>query len=732
MEQGGTQGDRQPDLSGLAGIRLGEVLRQLTRYGVVIALIGGALLVGLVLRPYLSATPDAPFFAAVALASWFGGLVPGLVATIGSALAVDYFLIPPLYQVSFDADHIVRLATFSVVSLLISWISHTLQRETKRAERRGADARHELAERQRVETERVALLAREREARRQAEAAQRGLAFLAEAGRLVASSLQVETTFTSIGRLVVPGMSDWCFMYLLQPDGSVRRAGVVSPPDEEPTAREIRSRPLTPGFSQTPVARRALRGERMLFSEVNEEVLRAMAENDEHAARLRRLDPRSMMIVPLQVHRHVFGVMVLVSTTSDRRFSSEDLDLAEEVAGRAAAALANAQLYEEAQEANRMKDEFLATVSHELRTPLHAILGWSRLLRGSNLGEEASARALETIERNAQAQAQLVGDILDVSRIVSGKLTLDMRHVPAATIIESALDSVRPAAHAKGIQIEASVRDPRLAVLADPGRLQQIVWNLLSNAIKFTQSGGHVGVELRRAGSDVEISVSDTGIGIDPAFLPYVFDRFRQADSSTSRSHGGLGLGLAIVRHLTELHGGRVTVESQGRGSGATFIVRLPARDADRVVSAVRPGGGSRSVPPSALFGLRILAVDDHADARDLIATSLERYGATVTTAASAREALDIVAAERPHVLIGDIGMPDEDGYALIRKLRARPEQQGGSTPAIALTAYARREDRDRAIDAGFQVHLSKPIDDADLAQAVASLMGRDPQIHAD
>ena len=732
MEQGGPQGDSRPDLIGSAPIHANRGLHRLLGSAVAIALVGVALAVGLLLRPYLNTTPDAAFFAAVALASWFGGLVPGLIATVGSALAVDYFLIPPLHDISFDADHIIRLATFTTVSLLISWISHTLQRETKRAEQRGADARHELAERQRIEAERVGLLAREREARRQAEGAQRGLALLADTGRLVAASLDFDATLASIGRLVVPGISDWCFVYLLQPDGSIRRAAVASRHEDDALAREIRARVPTPAFRETPIARRVLRGERMLFAQVDHDVLRAMAENDEHGVLLRRLDPCSMMLVPLQVHRQIFGAVVFMATTGDRRFTSEDLDLAEEVAGRAAAALANAQLYEEAQDANRMKDEFLATVSHELRTPLHAILGWSRLLRGATLDEEASARALETIERNAQAQAQLVGDILDVSRIIAGKLRLDVRHVPVATVIEAALDSVRPAAHAKGIQIEASVPNPDLAVLADPGRLQQIVWNLLSNAIKFTPSGGRVEVALRRAGDDVEIVVSDSGIGIDSTFLPYVFDRFRQADSSTSRTHGGLGLGLAIVRHLTELHGGRVGVESGGPGSGAAFTVRLPALASLQPASGSRPVDATRDIPVSALVGVRILAVDDQADARALIAASLERYGATVTTAASAGEALDIVAADRPHVLIGDIGMPDEDGYVLIRRLRGRSEQEGGRIPAIALTAYARREDRDRALDAGFQIHLSKPIDHLELVGAVASLVGRDPQIHAD
>ncbi len=668
------------------------------RFGIAIALVATALQCSLLLKPVLVATPDAPFFAAVAIASWYGGLVPGLFATFASALIVDYFLVPPLHSIQFDADHVVRLAAFLLVSLLISWISHTLQRARARAAMGEADARHELAERQRSEGERITLLAREREARRQAEAAQRRLAFVAEAGRLVT---------------------------LFQPDGSIRRVAVTCRPDDESLARDIRQHSPSPRFRETPIGRRLFRGERMMFADVNDDVLRAMAADDEHAILLRRLDPSSMMLVPLQVHRQVFGIVVFMSTASGRRFSAEDLDLAEEVAGRAAAALANAQLYEQAHEANRMKDEFLATVSHELRTPLHAMLGWSRLLRGGSLDRDATARALETIERNAQAQAQLVGDILDVSRIVTGKLKLDVRPVAIATVIESALDAVRPAAHAKRIQLEAHVEHQALEVLADPGRLQQIVWNLLSNAIKFTPADGRVEVQARQDGSEAAIVVSDTGMGIEADFLPYVFDRFRQADSSTSRAHGGLGLGLAIVRHLAELHGGQVSVESEGRGAGAAFTVRLPALTS-AALPARRPPGCRRPMPESVLRGLHVLAVDDQADARDLIATSLERYGATVMTAASTEEALELIDDRQPNVLIGDIGMPDQDGYALIRQVRARPPQFGGRVPAIALTAYARQEDHDRALDAGFQLHLAKPIDDEELVEAVAWLAGRD------
>ncbi len=695
------------------------------RYGVALALVSVALELTLLVRVYLIGTPATIFFAAVALAAWYGGTGPGLLSTVVSALLVDYFITPPLYEFSFDVDHLVRLLTFVVVSLIISGSQQSLRVARRRAEEREREARHELAERLRMEKERVALLQREREARRQAEAAQRRLAFLAEGGRLVAASLDVDATLENIGSLVVPAVTDWCLVYLQQPDGTTRRAAVAGPSSAHAVVRAIRSREPSARFGQTTVGRRVLAGERVLLTEVGEAVVDELAEDEEHRRLLREMNFSSLIAVPLQVHRQIFGAVAFMSSTPERRFTAEDLALAEELAGRAAAALSNAQLYEQAQDANRMKDEFLATVSHELRTPLHAILGWSRLLRSAKLDEQGSFRALETIERNALAQAQLVADILDVSRIVTGKLKLDMRDVAAATVIESALDAVRPTAHAKGIELEVTIADPGITVLADPGRLQQIVWNLLSNAIKFTPASGHVAVELRRTNGEAEIRVSDSGIGITRDFLPYVFDRFRQADSSTSRSHGGLGLGLAIVRHLTELHGGTVSVESEGAGSGATFTVRLPVVSSYRLPPPLHRLESSRPVPDSMLAGVRVLAVDDQADARDLVSATLERYGATVFTAASTREALDLLDVERPHVVIGDIGMPDEDGYTLIRKIRARPADENGRVPAIALTAYARREDHDRAVDAGYQMHLSKPIDDVQLVRAVASVVGR-------
>jgi len=386
----------------------------------------------------------------------------------------------------------------------------------------------------------------------------------------------------------------------------------------------------------------------------------------------------------------------------------------------------------EAENLNRLKDEFLSTVSHELRTPLNAILGWSQIIRATRVDEAMMNRALETIERNARSQAQLIDDLLDISRIITGKIRLNVQTVELLAVIEAAMDTVRPAADAKNIRLQ-SVLDPAAGpVLGDSERLQQIVWNLLSNAIKFTPKRGRVQVCLQRINSHVEIIVADTGQGISAEFLPYVFERFRQADSSITRSLGGLGLGLAIVRQLVELHGGTVHAESPGEGQGATFTVKLPLMAVGPTViepERVHPAVGGR-VPfdcSPRLDGLRILIVDDDADIRDLLTYTLEVCGAEVIAAASADEAISALteSSAPANILISDIGMPDEDGYALLRRVRALEPEKGGGIPAIALTAYARTQDRRAALLAGFQSHVAKPVEPAELIAVIANLAGR-------
>jgi signal transduction histidine kinase/ActR/RegA family two-component response regulator len=383
----------------------------------------------------------------------------------------------------------------------------------------------------------------------------------------------------------------------------------------------------------------------------------------------------------------------------------------------------------EAAEASRMKDEFLATVSHELRTPLNAMLGWAQVLQSLvPEGPEKLRHGLATIVRNAKLQAQLIDDLLDVSRIIAGKMRLEMRAVELVPVIESAIEAVRPAADAKRIRLLRHLDPATGAVAGDPGRLQQVVWNLLANAVKFTPPGGQVEVWLTRTATGAEIRVRDSGAGIDPEFLPHVFERFRQVDGSASRKQGGLGLGLAIVRHLVELHGGTVRAESGGIEKGATFLVDLPradpARDETGEVAVWRPAIGTppeTPLPPD-LDGVRVLVVDDEPDAREVIGRILGDCRAEVMAVSSAAEALSALACFKPHVLVSDIGMPEQDGYALIQEVRQLPAESGGTVPAVALTAFARAEDRRRALRAGYQRHAAKPVDIRDLTLMIAGL----------
>ncbi|HYO96762.1 MAG TPA: ATP-binding protein [Polyangiaceae bacterium] len=381
---------------------------------------------------------------------------------------------------------------------------------------------------------------------------------------------------------------------------------------------------------------------------------------------------------------------------------------------------------EQAEQANRMKDEFLATLGHELRTPLNAIVGWAHMLQNAQLGSVERARAVETIARNAKLQATIVDDLLDVSRIISGKLRLNLERVQVATVLETALDGARPAAEAKGLQLELEPSGQLLEVMGDAHRLQQIVWNLVSNAVKFTSRGGRVLVRARRAADGVRVDVTDTGQGIRPEFLPVLFERFRQADASTAR-HGGLGLGLAIVRHLVELHGGTVQASSPGLNQGSTFSVWLPAAPGKR---APAPASAEQlkthvAEPARALSGACILVVDDDPDARELFQALLSREGAEVLTAASAAQAFEVLRKRAPDVIVCDIGMPEQDGYSFLRKLRASGEAAGGWVPALAVTGYAMPKDSQEALLAGFQMHVCKPIDPPHVLASIVKLWRR-------
>lgn len=424
--------------------------------------------------------------------------------------------------------------------------------------------------------------------------------------------------------------------------------------------------------------------------------------------------------------------LIQLSDKYEGEFTEEDEAIIVQLAQMASVAIENTRLYEaeqqtrtEAETANRIKDEFLAVLSHELRSPLNPILGWTNLLRSRKLNEKAAEKALETIERNAKLQAQLIEDLLDISRILRGKLSLDVRPIELASTIDAAIETVRLAAQAKSIEIK-TLFEPNIGQVAgDFNRLQQVVLNLLFNAVKFTPSGGQVEIELKQMGSQAEIRVIDTGKGIDPQFLPYVFESFRQEDGATTRQFGGLGLGLAIVRHLVELHGGTVHAESQGLERGATFTARLPLIKTESSQSKDKDMPSPSASPSSPLMGIEILLVDDDTDTRELIAFVLEEAGATIASASSVAEALQIFAQSKPDVLLSDIAMPEMDGYMFVRQLRGMSPAQGGEIPAIALTAFAGEIDREQALAAGFQMHLTKPIEPEALVQAIARLLQR-------
>ncbi len=479
------------------------------------------------------------------------------------------------------------------------------------------------------------------------------------------------------------------------------------------------------------------------------------------------LDPvHSFLGAPILSARGVQGWVYLLNKLNGDNFSEADERLTATLVTQVAIAYENARLYSDAQlhatelqmeiaerkqaeeeraqllvreqsaradaeQANRTKDEFLATLSHELRTPLSAILGWSHLVRTGKLDQLQMTRAFETIERNARSQSQLIDDLLDVSRIITGKLQIELRPVNLSTVIEIAIDAVRPTFEAKDIQFETVMDAPAYLVPGDANRLQQIFWNLFSNAVKFTPPGGRVRVEVERVKPQARVSVSDSGIGIKPDFLPYIFDRFRQADGSTTRVHGGLGLGLSIVKHLVQLHQGTVEVESKGADQGATFTVSLPLASGTAgadLESATVFASDSDGLPAGfseLLGGLRILVVDDELDSRELITAILTRCGSEVRCSESAAEAIQAFREWKPDLLVSDIGMPKEDGYSLIYKVRKMKAKWAREIPAVALTAYATVEDRTRALDAGFQVHLAKPIEPEALVRSIAGAAGR-------
>ncbi len=577
----------------------------------------------------------------------------------------------------------------------------------------------DISQRRRLESQRKQLFANEQTARIAAQAAQKRSNFLAEASSVLASSLDYRTTLKSVAQLAVPTLADLCIVDVVENNSLVFSNPVIaaSELEKEVLVRELRQLNPISVYADYGLSKVLRTGKPELVSNILESLLQRNLWNEEH---LSLLQVKSYMVVPLLVRKRKLGTIVFASAQSGRYYTIVDLAMAEELAQHAAFALDNAQLYQEAQEANRIKEEFLAIVSHELRTPLNSMLGWVQIIRNRKLDEAITSKALATIERNAQLQRKLIEDILDISCIVQGKIRLNLRKVNLVFIINAAIEAVHPTSEIKNIQVESNLDPSVVEVMGDAERLQQVVWNLLSNAVKFTASGGRVEVHLKRVNSNAQITVSDTGKGISADFLPYIFERFRQADSTTTRTEGGLGLGLAIVRYLVEMHSGTVYAASEGEGRGATFTVLLPIAELpqEQLVkeSVVKVDN------LLALDGLQVLLVDDNTDTRELIAFVLQQSGAQVTSVSSVGEALETLRRLTPDVLVSDIGMPDEDGYSLIRKVRAREVFGMENIPAVALTAFARDEERSLALQAGFQVHLSKPIEPEELVTVVANL----------
>lgn len=568
----------------------------------------------------------------------------------------------------------------------------------------------------------------------QLKARQSDLEYLTEAGELLGSSLDYQSTLARLTRVLVPQLADFCIVQL---DGTLAEDAPVLDvkPERVLLIRELlKTFPLKEGRQSH--AEVALTGKPLLVETVQDGFLETIAQTPQHLAMLRGLGATSWMVVPLKIKTSAFGTITLVMSESGRRYKPTDLVLVQDLARRAAAAIDNARLYElsreeraRAESAARAKDEFVAMVSHELRTPLNVIIGWVRLLRTGSLPEKTREQALAVVERNANAQSQLVADLLDISRAITGSIRLDPAQVDLGNVINLVVEDARFALEAKRLRLRTDVASEGTVMRGDAERLRQVIWNLLLNAIKFTPKGGEISIGLSRVESDLELTVSDTGIGIATAFLPHVFDSFRQSDSRTTRAHGGLGIGLSIVKHLVNLHAGSIEARSEGTGKGASFVVRLPISPV--ISTTVGVGRVPATTPqrrelgrPEALAGTTILVVDDEPDARELLRIILESCGVTVLDAASVKDALAALEHDRVDLIVSDIGMPEEDGYGLIRRVRALPNQATATTPAVALTAFARNEDRTRALLEGFNMHMTKPVEPAELLLTLADLLG--------
>jgi PAS domain S-box-containing protein len=635
-----------------------RVPRWLTdRFVVAVAITSIALLFRLVLRPWLGQDMPLLFFVpAVLVSGWYGGLVPGLLTTALSTTAAWIFLLTPQFaSVAGDTTDLRALALFVVVGIAVSWFTGSLHRSAERertAAAQAADNANRLA------------IARERTSGLLSNVP--GVVWEAH-GRPGSTALKVDFVSDYIETMLGYPPSRWT-------DDANFWLAIVHPDDKACAARE---------------AQEIYAGGRGASSQ-----FRVIAKD----GRTVWVESRSQVIKDGQ-GRPIGLRGVTMDITSQKEIEQQ-----------------RDALLAEARELNRVKDQFLATLSHELRTPINAVLGWTQMLRTGVVGGDRATAALETIERNAFAQQRLIEDLLDVSRIITGKFRLERQLLNVGTVVQEAVHGVEPAAQAKGVVITVKVGDGVPAVFGDAHRLQQAIWNLLSNAVKFTNRGGSIDVNVSAAGNSVEITVRDSGIGIAPDVLPYIFERFTQADSSTTRLHAGIGLGLAIVRHIVELHGGTATAVSGGLGHGATFCLQLPAD--------LRAAASSESVEGTLpkLTGIRVLLVEDDKDAREMIELLLREHGADVHSAESAPEAMKAFDTRPFDIILSDLEMPGEDGYTFMQRIRARQAAAAKHTPAVAVTAYGSAEDQARASAAGFDRHLVKPIDIADIVSTVAAL----------
>ncbi|HEX8285281.1 MAG TPA: PAS domain S-box protein [Pyrinomonadaceae bacterium] len=551
-------------------------------------------------------------------------------------------------------------------------------------------------------------------------AAEERLRFIAEASRVLGSSLDYETTLEGLAHLAVEALADYCLVDLIDDDGRVRR---VAATHRDPRMRPLveRLREFPPGPQSAGVPRVLRTGRPEAFADVSEETLPRLARDEEHARVLSELGLKSFLTVPLEARGRTIGALTFSSTRARRDYTEADVAYAREIAARAALAIENARLYARAQEVNRAKDEFLATLSHELRTPLTPILGWTHMIRSGRLGANESAQGIRVIEKNSQSLSRLINDLLDMSSILSGKMRIERAAVDLHSVVREAAETVRPQADARSVALDVQTGPPS-TVSGDRTRLIQVFWNLLHNAVKFSPEGGRVRVRVHALEGRALVEVEDDGDGIAPEFLPHVFERFRQADMGTTRQHGGLGLGLALVKSFVEAHGGAVAVESKGEGRGSRFTVSLPAAEGagERRGSGDLEAGEGEPCPEETC---RVLVVEDAPDTLEMLRVVFKARGYTALACSTPEEALRVAESGRFDIIVSDIGLPGIDGYELIARLRELPHLRG--VPALALTGYAARRDAEAALAAGFDAHVPKPVDPAELTEQMEQLMRR-------